>query len=192
MKGIRRTVGVTQRRVRPLVVEDVRKVVTALPDTLSGQRDCALILPGFAAALRRSELVALNVEDVDFVDGRLHFTIRRSKTDQEGCWTTGRCCCRLYNRHLPCAGREGMAQRRSDHVWLRVPSYRPAWHLRVSQGNESVQIRVDSSRHQRTTWYPLGLSARAARSARPILLHTEKRRLPRFGPPGRLEDTTCH
>jgi integrase len=84
------------------VVEDERKVVTALPDTLSGQRDRALTLLGFAAALRRSELVALNVEDVDFVDGGMHLTIRRSKTDQEGCWTTGRCCCRLYNQPALC------------------------------------------------------------------------------------------
>jgi integrase len=66
------------------VVEDVRKVIAALPDTLVGKRDAAVILLGFAAALRRSELVALNVEDVDFVDGGLHFTIRRSKVDQEG------------------------------------------------------------------------------------------------------------
>lgn len=51
---------------------------------LKGFRDRALLLLGFAGAFRRSELVALNVEDLDFCDGGLRVTIRRSKTDQEG------------------------------------------------------------------------------------------------------------
>ena len=52
--------------------------------TLAGQRDRALLLLGFAAALRRSELVALNVEDLEFDTARgLKLTIRKSKTDQQ-------------------------------------------------------------------------------------------------------------
>jgi integrase len=42
-----------------------------------------LLALGFAAALRRSELVALCVEDVSFVEDGLRLIIRRSKTDQE-------------------------------------------------------------------------------------------------------------
>ena len=54
------------------------------PDTLAGLRDRALLLLGFAAALRRSELVALDVEDLAFDLRRgLLVTIRASKTDQE-------------------------------------------------------------------------------------------------------------
>jgi len=48
----------------------------------SGTR--ALLLIGFAGAFRRSELVALDVEDVEEVPEGLRVTIRRSKTDQEG------------------------------------------------------------------------------------------------------------
>ena len=49
-----------------------------------GLRDRALLLLGFAGAFRRSELVALDVADLQFCDGGLRVTIRRSKTDQEG------------------------------------------------------------------------------------------------------------
>jgi integrase len=47
-------------------------------------RDRALLLLGFAAALRRSEIVALDVADVAFVAEGAAVTIRHSKTDQEG------------------------------------------------------------------------------------------------------------
>jgi hypothetical protein len=43
-----------------------------------------LLLIGFAGAFRRSELVALNVEDLQEVPEGLRLTLRRSKTDQEG------------------------------------------------------------------------------------------------------------
>ena len=49
-----------------------------------GLRNRAILLLGFAGALRRSELVALNVADIEPADGGLRVNIRRSKTDQEG------------------------------------------------------------------------------------------------------------
>ena len=49
-----------------------------------GLRDKALLLVGFFGALRRSELVGLNVEDIEFVPEGAILTIRKSKTDQEG------------------------------------------------------------------------------------------------------------
>ena len=55
-----------------------------VPDSLIGIRDRALLLIGFAGAFRRSELVALNVSDIEFGADGLKVTIRRSKTDQEG------------------------------------------------------------------------------------------------------------
>jgi integrase len=54
------------------------------PDTLIGIRDRAIILLGFAGALRRSELVALQVADIESLTDGLRVTIRQSKTDQEG------------------------------------------------------------------------------------------------------------
>jgi integrase len=53
------------------------------PLTLVGRRDRALVLLGFAGALRRSELVALNVVDIETTEKGLLVRISRSKTDQE-------------------------------------------------------------------------------------------------------------
>ena len=86
MSGIRRQVGTDQlRRAAPLELEPLELVLAPIDTaTLAGQRDRALLLIGFAAALRRSELVALNVEDLEFDTARgLKLTIRKSKTDHQ-------------------------------------------------------------------------------------------------------------
>jgi site-specific recombinase XerD len=83
-KGIRRTLGTAQKGKRPLLTEDVRAIVRALPDTLQGTRDRALLLLGFAGGFRRSELAALTVEDIVREKDGLVVKLRRSKTDQEG------------------------------------------------------------------------------------------------------------
>jgi integrase len=54
------------------------------PVNLAGLRDRALLLLGFAGALRRSEIVALDVADIEEIESGLLVTIRHSKTDQEG------------------------------------------------------------------------------------------------------------
>jgi site-specific recombinase XerD len=53
-------------------------------DRLRDHRDHALIAIGMAAALRRSELVALRIEDVERSKEGLRIRVVRSKTDQEG------------------------------------------------------------------------------------------------------------
>ena len=55
---------------------------------LKGQRDRALLLLGFAGAFRRSELVALDIEDIEETADGMKVTIRHSKTDQEGAGQT--------------------------------------------------------------------------------------------------------
>ena len=59
-------------------------MLRTLPGNLLGVRDRALLLIGFAGAFRRSELVALQIEDCDFATDGLVITLRRSKTDQDG------------------------------------------------------------------------------------------------------------
>lgn len=89
--GIRRQHARPPRKKRALVTEELRRVIARLPDTLAGQRDRALLLVGFAGALRRSELAALTLEgelagDVwcRFVSGGLELVLEKSKGDQEG------------------------------------------------------------------------------------------------------------
>lgn len=87
-RGIRRTHGTAQVGKSALVVDDLRVLVATLPEGTAGARDRALLLLGFAGAFRRSELVALDVADLDFRAEGLVVTLRRSKTDQEGAGQT--------------------------------------------------------------------------------------------------------
>lgn len=86
-KGIRRVHGVSQAQKAPTLIEDVRRMVAVL-DTAENQllavRDRALLLIGFAGAFRRSELVGLDVQDVQLTAEGLVINLRRSKTDQQG------------------------------------------------------------------------------------------------------------
>jgi integrase len=81
--GIRRRKGVAPRKVQAARTKVITTLVAPLGNRLTDARDRALILIGFAAALRRSELVALDIDDVDEDADGLVLRIRRSKTDQE-------------------------------------------------------------------------------------------------------------
>ena len=84
MAGIRRVKGTAQQGKEPLSPDVLRKMFAGAPDDLRTARDRALLLVGFAGALRRSELVGLCFEHVRFTDDGLVVTIPKSKTDQEG------------------------------------------------------------------------------------------------------------
>jgi site-specific recombinase XerD len=84
MSGIRRSKGIAQVAKTPVLVDDLRRMISNLPEGLMGVRDRALLLIGFAGGFRRSELVALNRADFEFTREGLVVTIRRSKTDQDG------------------------------------------------------------------------------------------------------------
>ena len=76
--------GYRPDREIPAAAGRFTRIAAVLSAGLAGTRDRALLLLGFAGALRRSELVGLNVEDLDFREEGLVITVRRSKTDQEG------------------------------------------------------------------------------------------------------------
>ena len=83
--GMKREKSVKVSQHEPLTIEKIRKIVARIDTTtLKGVRDKALLLIGFAGALRRSELAALTVEDVQRQEQGICLEIRRSKTDQEG------------------------------------------------------------------------------------------------------------
>lgn len=84
LAGVRRSIGTAQVGKAPAVTEDIRAMLAGLPDKLLGTRDRALLLVGFAGAFRRSELVGLDIADLNFGHDGLTVTLRHSKTDQEG------------------------------------------------------------------------------------------------------------
>lgn len=85
-RGLRRSLGTAPvRQARPLSVAEIREIVTRIDrSSAQGARDAALILLGFASALRRSELAALTLADIAAKPAALLLTIRSSKTDPEG------------------------------------------------------------------------------------------------------------
>ena len=84
MKGARRKVGVAPMQKSAATAEILAALLMRTPDTLTGKRDRALLALGFAGAFRRSELVALDVEDLREDPEGLRVMVRRSKVDQEG------------------------------------------------------------------------------------------------------------
>jgi integrase len=82
LRGLRRTLGSAQSQKAPLTPTQLSLI--KWDSGRKGLRDKALILVGFFGALRRSELVGLNIEDVEFTPEGAILTLRKSKTDQEG------------------------------------------------------------------------------------------------------------
>lgn len=91
MQGVRRTLGTRQRRVKAVVKDDLLEmlVMAGQQKPIKAARDQALMLVGWGAALRRSELVALRCEDITDHSTGIEILIVRSKTDQEA---AGRTC----------------------------------------------------------------------------------------------------
>lgn len=84
LRGVKRKVGTKQRRVEPLTLEMATAIVDKLPDSIAGKRDKAIVLIGFSAAMRRSEVTRLSVSDLtDDVRGMV-LDFGKSKTNQEG------------------------------------------------------------------------------------------------------------
>lgn len=96
-EGIRRTHGAPPAQANPLMPPDLFDVIDACPTTkvwrtkgrpdepdLAGARDRALLLVGFVAALRRSVLAAIQVDDLDRHPNGLVLSLPRSKTNQTG------------------------------------------------------------------------------------------------------------
>jgi site-specific recombinase XerD len=84
LAGIRHTVGTAPRRKQAVTADRIRQMLDACPPTMLGIRDRALLALGFVGAFRRSELVALWVEDLTECPDGFRVIIRRSKTDQTG------------------------------------------------------------------------------------------------------------
>ena len=82
LHGIKRTLGSRQKAKKPILINDLKLIIKAIDE--NKVRDKALILLGFAGGFRRSELVNILHEDIEFVSEGVKILIKRSKTDQSG------------------------------------------------------------------------------------------------------------
>ena len=88
LMGIKRTNGSNQKSKKPLLINDLKVLIQAIHQSkekdLKKTRDKALVLIGFSGGFRRSELVDIDYEDIEFVNEGLKIFVKRSKTDQSG------------------------------------------------------------------------------------------------------------
>ena len=87
LMGIKRVKGSYQKAKKPILINDLKLIVNVIDKDKNEKRrfkNRALILVGFAGGFRRSELVAILYEDVDFVPEGVKIFVKRSKTDQSG------------------------------------------------------------------------------------------------------------
>ena len=87
LMGIKRTKGSFQKAKKPILINDLKLIINVIDKEKNEKnrfKNKALILVGFAGGFRRSELVAINYEDIDFVAEGVKIFVKRSKTDQSG------------------------------------------------------------------------------------------------------------
>ncbi|TAM92206.1 site-specific integrase [bacterium] len=142
MRSIRREHGTRPKKKEALLAESIRRVIGAITQELeagpawrrmSALRDRALLLIGFAGGFRRSELVALEIQDVAWYPQGIRLTIRRSKTDQEG---AGRDVPIRYGEH------EETCPVRALRVWLEAARIdRGPLFVAVAKGGQHLGFR---------------------------------------------------
>ncbi len=88
LMGIRRVKGSIQKGKKPLLINHLKKIINVIDNQkfkeLKKLRDKAIILIGFGGGFRRTELISIDHEDLEFVEEGLKITVKKSKTDQFG------------------------------------------------------------------------------------------------------------
>ena len=86
--GIKRKKGSIQIGKKPILINHLKQIINVIDEQkiekIKKLRNRTLILVGFGGGFRRTELVSINHEDLDFVEEGVKITLRRSKTDQFG------------------------------------------------------------------------------------------------------------
>ncbi len=85
--GIKRVKGTYQKAKKPILINDLKLIINAIlkdKNQKNRLKNKALLLIGFAGGFRRSELVAIDMEDIEFVNEGVKIFVKRSKTDQSG------------------------------------------------------------------------------------------------------------
>ncbi len=88
LMGIKRTKGSKQIGKKPLLINHLKEIINVINqqdiDEIVKLRNKTLILIGFGGGFRRSELISIDYDDVEFVDEGVKIILKKSKTDQFG------------------------------------------------------------------------------------------------------------
>lgn len=84
LKGIRREVGISCISARPILWSQICDIAAKSNQSIRERRNISVLMLGWCGALRRSEIVGMNVQDLSFLNEGIAVRIKKSKTDQEG------------------------------------------------------------------------------------------------------------
>ena len=88
LMGIKRVKGSIQKGKKPILINHLKSIINAINeqniDEIKKTRDKTIILVGFGGGFRRSELMSIDHEDLEFVPEGVKISIKKSKTDQFG------------------------------------------------------------------------------------------------------------
>ena len=88
LMGIRRVKGSVQKGKKPILINHLKLIINSINEQkikeIKKLRDKSIILIGFGGGFRRTELISIDYEDLEFVPEGLKITLRKSKTDQFG------------------------------------------------------------------------------------------------------------
>ena len=88
LMGIKRQIGIHQKAKKPLLFNNLKQIIKVINNSelndFKKLRDKTLILIGFSGGFRRSELVAITKDDIEFVNEGVKIFVKKSKSDQSG------------------------------------------------------------------------------------------------------------
>jgi len=88
LMGIKRVKGSIQKGKKPILINHLKSIINVIDDQIVEEikkiRDKTILLVGFGGGFRRTELISIDHEDLEFVPEGVKITIKRSKTDQFG------------------------------------------------------------------------------------------------------------
>ena len=136
LMGIKRTNGSNQKGKKPLLINDLKALIEAIHQSKEKDfrktRDKALVLIGFSGGFRRSELVDVEYEDIEFVTEGVKIFVKRSKTDQSGEGMT---------KAIPYFDNEDFCPVKSLKNWIEVSDLRDGKIFNISDKSVALIIK---------------------------------------------------
>ena len=88
LMGIKRVKGSIQKGKKPILINHLKSIINVIDqqeiNEIKKSRDKTIVLVGFGGGFRRTELISIDHEDLEFVPEGVKITLKRSKTDQFG------------------------------------------------------------------------------------------------------------
>ena len=136
LMGIKRTYGSYQKGKKPLLINDLKaliKVIDQSKENIKRKiRDKALLLIGFSGGFRRSELVNIEFNDVEFLSEGAKIFVKKSKTDQSGEGMT---------KAIPYFHNENFCPVKALKKWIEIIEFKNDKIFNISDKNVALIIK---------------------------------------------------